>query len=312
MSFFKIRGNHAFCAAMVQSVCPMALAQVPPPTAVSGKEYSNHTDEDALGNGDFLQNIAWDGFGGATDTFDYSNSGPPPFDPDQVDALANEQDLFFHEVRQGLVPFVTSFGGIGDIYSHTPAGAAALWASGPMDINQGAPPDDVDGLEVWGPSDQDDANHYSIIGDPIAPVPPGGILPISVYSYDPNSDTSFPYIFHFEVQQALGVSFEVDVDALMVFDEAGNFEWEPGDWIIFSLWPVGPFDGGEIWVWQNGLPAQFLVHGGVVWNTPNPVGAIFNVPTENINAFEAVPEPGTLVLLVLGAFGLAGRNRRKG
>ena len=79
-------------------------------------------DETAGGLADFLQNIAWTGLGGASDTFDYSGSARPPdnapIDPDQVDALANNNDFLFDPVRMSLVPFVVSFGGIGDIYFH--------------------------------------------------------------------------------------------------------------------------------------------------------------------------------------------------
>ena len=307
----------AVAAVLWSTLGAVAVAQVFPVAAVSGKEYSNHQDEDALGGGDFLQNIEWDGVGGANDAFDYSTSGPPPLDPDQVDALANVQDLLFHQVRQGQVPFVASFGGIGDIYFHDTVGATGVWANGPTQINSTAPPDDVDGLEVWGPVD---ANRYSIIGDSILPNPPGGIPAISVYWYDVNSDTSGEYIEHLEVLAALGISpgdsvaDNIDIDALMTFDINGDTSWDPGDWIIFSLWPNAVHDGGEIWVWQNGGPAQFLVHGGRTWNTPNPVATIFGVGSENINAFEAVlpiPEPSSLMLALISLACLYGFGRRR-
>ena len=94
----------------------LAVVPIPPPSAVPGKEYSNHVDENALGVGDYLQNIHWDGLGGATDTFDYTGSDQPPWnapqDPDMVDALANHQDYLYQPVISNQVPFLTSFSGI--------------------------------------------------------------------------------------------------------------------------------------------------------------------------------------------------------
>ncbi len=95
----------------------------------------------------------------------------------------------------------------------------------------------------------------------------------------------------------------------MVKDRDGDGVWSAPDSIIFSLWPDATHDGGEIWTWDFGGLPSFLVHGGTVWDTANPVGATFGVATENINAFEAIPAPGTLALLGLG--GLFLRRRRR-
>ncbi len=309
----------AVAAVVWSTLGAMAVAQVSQPASVGGKEYSNHQDEDALGAGDFLQNILWDGVGGANDAFDYSGSGPPPADPDQVDALANVNDFLFHQVRQGQVPFVASFGGIDDIYYHDTLGATGLWADGPTQINSGAPPDDVDALEIWG---NIDANRYSYIGDPIIPgfPAPAGTPAISVFWYDPGPHVSGIYIKHSELLGGLGISptdpiaDNIDIDALMTFDIEGDMSWDPGDWIIFSVWPNAVHDGGEVWVWQNGLPAQFLFHGGRLWDTLNPVATIFGVNSENINAFEAVltiPEPSSLMLALISLACLYGFGRRR-
>ncbi len=296
-----------------------AVAQIVPPSLIPGKEYSNRFDENAFGAIDHLQIISWDGFGNALDSFDYSGSARAPWDapidPDQVDALAHFQDFLFNPVRMNAAPFVVSFGGIRDIYYHDTTGATGIWASGPVHINAASPPDDLDALEVWGPKDQDDADRFSIEVDWAGPG-------IAVFKYDAPNHNSLPYIFHAKVDGALGVpahpqdqpsEFHTDIDALMVNDVNEIGLWDKGDSIIFSLWPnpaLG-FDGGELWVWDHGAAPQFLVHGGRVWDTANPVGAIFGVGTENINAFEAIiPSPGALALLALGAVGVRRKRKR--
>ena len=96
-----------------------------------------------------------------------------------------------------------------------------------------------------------------------------------------------------------------------------------GDSIMFSIKPISVggitiFDGGEIWVWDGSPagPAQFLVHGGHVWDTAFDVMGTFDVTFENINALEAVseppiPEPTSILLLGLGLTGLVGFIRKK-
>jgi hypothetical protein len=335
----------ALLAALAIATAPAAAAQAPRLGAVPGKEYSNAQDETALGLPDPLQNIQWDNPLAPVDTFDYSGSGPPPEDPDQVDALANHQDFLFHQLIAGAVPLVLSFETVAvpffqgdDIWFHTPGGLRGLWALGPLDINVPVPPDDVDGLELWGTTDvvvqhdpwfgmppppgvTDDANHFSYVGDCIVPGPPAppGTPAVSVFFFVPNPVPGMPgasaiYITHDELRNALVAQSladpdlpdiepdrPIDVDGLMVFDALGNGVWEDGDTIVFSLWPTAstvlvcggvvppsPFDGGEIWVWTRGALPTFLVHGGVTWDTPNAVGALFGVPTENIDALEAV------------------------
>lgn len=301
---------------------------IPPPANVPGKEYSHHLDEDFAGNLDFLQNIWWDGLGNAADTFDYTGSAQPPWDapqdPDQVDALANHQDYLFREVVSNQVPMLVSLDqpAPNDIRFHTVVGNTGIWATAPV-INAGRPPDQVDALEIWetvpdgsilqvddNPNTPDDANHFSIIGDALGPG-------ISVFYYDEVNHASFPYIFQPAVVAALGfdptdpVADQIDIDALMVFDLEGDRQWGPGDTILFSLWPIpGVFDGGEIWVWQNGQPAQFLFHGGRLWDTANPVGTIFGLNTENIDSLEAiVPSPPALLMLLAGGLTIARRRR---
>ena len=286
-------------------------AQLTPVTAVPGKEYSNHRDIDMLHAGDPLQDLEWDGLGGNLDANDYSGSGTPtPFDPDQVDALANNSDFLLNELVASTAGMVLSLESENFIRYHGAAGGVGIWAtadqvrsSGPGIDNA----DDVDGLEIWGPID---ANHYSIIGDPVTPPD------ISIYYYDVGPHTSIGYIAHStllaEVNRFLGTGFEqIDVDALMVNDFTTLGDWEGGDEILFSLRPVidptgAPgLDGGEIFHWINGVGMSFLVHGGVTWDTANDVRGLFGSLSENINALEAVtmeaiPEPS--LLLPVGLF----------
>ena len=315
------------CLAVVCSylISSAADAQLPAPASVPGKEYSDNVDVDQFQVNDPLQNLSWDGLGGNTDAFDYSGSGPPPEDPDQVDALANEQDYLFFPLLNNRAAMIVSLGQENFLRNHNPNGTVGIWAT-PLDVRN-PPAAEVDAVELWGDPNSPqhdgaggvDANHYSYIGDFIPPVPPGGgFPPVSIFYYDPANHRSTPYIFHDPLRDALNQSFnfdlsQIDVDALMVWDIAGNTVWDMGDWIIFSLRPTGALDGGELFVWQNGLPMVYLQHGGRTWDTLNPVALIFNANTENIDGLEAVtyiPEPATLPLLLVALASLrVARNR---
>ncbi|NOX97541.1 MAG: PEP-CTERM sorting domain-containing protein [Nitrospirae bacterium] len=295
---------------------------VPNPKLVSGKEYSNNPDKTWAGVLNPLQNIAWDGTGNAWDTFDYSGSGgnyERPTESDQVDALANIRDAYYWDVVNDKVPLLTSFQADGNIYyQHAGKDTTGTWAPPPT-INSKAPPEDVDGLEIWGPevrpSDTggpgsgDDANMFSLSGDPA--VPGGG--KVSVFYYNSGLHTSVPYISTAQIAGAIELDEQLtDLDAMMVFDQEGDDYFAPGDSIMFSIKAAGQYDGGEVWVWTRGTPAVFLTHGGEAWNTPHAVGADFRVGTEEINALEAVvPEPGTLLLLGSGLLSLIGYARKR-
>ena len=290
------------------------------PTLVAGKEYSENADQDDFANNDFLQNLRWSGFGTTFDAFDYSNSGSPPEDPDNVDALANGQDYLFNEVKTNQVPFLVSFSSLSDVHFHMNNGTTGIWATRPQVRLTPRLSDDLDALEIWGdantPQDGtalifgDDANYFSIKGDFILP---NGIPPaISVYKYDPATDSSSLAFTHDEIRDSVANllsipnDFQIDVDAMMI----------NGEDIMFSLIPnstVG-LDGGELFTWRRGnVSAQYLIHGGRVWNTQNPVGTIFGVNTENIDAFEgitAVPEPSGIGLLMLALL-FACRHRKR-
>lgn len=323
-------------------VATAARGQLLPPAAVIGKELSNDRDEDSTGAPNDLRNLGWDGLGNTVDAFDYSTSGPPPLDPDQVDALANTSDYLFPEVLANRASLVLSFDMRNDIHFHETNGNTGIWATPPQ-VSNNPLLDDVDGLELWTgdvgvqkdglvtPLGDFDANHYSIVGDPVTPASPPsppGTPAVSVYLYQPLIDVSTPYILHNDLRNAVAqfLGFEpdqvtVDLDAMLLNDRVQEdpvpggppWTWDIGDQIIFSLWPdtLLGLDGGELFFWENGQPVQWLVHGGRVWDTANPVAQVFGVNTENINALEAViPEPASLALLAAAAALIGARRQR--
>ncbi|MHC4984665.1 MAG: PEP-CTERM sorting domain-containing protein, partial [Planctomycetota bacterium] len=241
-----------------------------------------------------------------------------------VDALANHADHLYDEVSHAdAATMLVSTTGLPDILYTAPVHHApihgllpetGMWAPAPL-INAGSPPDDVDGLEIWGPAGAggDDADKFSLMFDPA----PSGGSRISVWDY--STGVAVPYITAASLAGAIGRTdlFEqIDLDAMMVSDVAGDTEFGSGDSIMFSIAPVDVFDGGEIWVWDfdAGL-AGFLVHGGELWDTAHSVVGHFGLPTggefENINALEAVvPEPATMSLLAVGAAALIKRRRK--
>ncbi|MCA2505685.1 MAG: PEP-CTERM sorting domain-containing protein [Microcystis sp. M54BS1] len=279
-------------------------------------------------------------------------AAPAPF---QVDALANRKDLLFYEVIEDLVPLVFSTGLPGgprtnyDNYifyerpNHKvllpfPYKEIGVWAT-PAQINQ-VEPNNVEGLELWAPVQDptvpledrvndvllqgpeipvDDANRYSLLGDPLG---------CSVFKS--NGDCLF---LKADIATAITPLFpglditdaKIDLDGLMTWENDILFSLKPidgnNDGIITDNDPSQDLDGGEIFVWLSTEPsAKFLIHGGHVWDTA------FNVKntvkhwtglepgTENIDALEAVavPEPSTfLSLLTLGTLGAASTLKRK-
>ena len=282
-------------------------------------------------------------------------SGIAAPDPFQVDALANRKDLLFYEVIEDSVPLVFSTGLPGgprtafDNYifyerpNHKvllpfPYKEIGVWAT-PAQINQ-VEPNNVEGLELWAPVQDptvpledrvnsvllqgpeipvDDANRYSLFGDPLG---------CSVFKS--NGDCLF---LKADIATAITPLFpglditdaKIDLDGLMTWENDILFSLKPidgnNDGIITDNDPSQDLDGGEIFVWLSTEPsAKFLIHGGHVWDTA------FNVKntvkhwtglepgTENIDALEAVatPEPSTfLSLLTLGSLGAASTLKRK-
>ncbi len=210
-------------------------------------------------------------------------------------------------------------------------GSTSLWAEWDTNINATAGAlDDVDGLEFYGPDQTDDANMYSREDDPI---PDGETVRFSVFRFKPDElnpqtetfGVSVPYLATEVLLNAVidddlnhpdwggeHNSADFDVDAMMIWDVANDDVFNEGDMILFSVRPiVDLFDGGEIWLYKfDNAAATFLVHGEMgdggdprIWNTAHEVSQHFfgdDSHSENINALEAVPEPSTLALILVG------------
>jgi len=292
------------------------------PLYVPGKEYSAAPDVDLEGNPDPGQALGWRGDGTVWDGFDYieGGNGPGGLPVAQVDSLANCRDLHYKDLVADRISLVVSLEDSADIYYHRPLhkindgdGATGIWADAD-DINSTDTPQEVDGLELWGPEGTPDANMYSQSQDPVF-----GQSKASIMKFYPESNQSTVYVTADLISSILIDDNEnhvylnpelIDLDGLMVWDYEDNGVFDAGDSILFSLAPAGGFDGGEIWVYDFGAPkAQFLNMGGHTWNTGNPVGQIFGLPTENIDALEALPEPTVMILLVSG--GLMMLRRKK-
>jgi hypothetical protein len=208
-------------------------------------------------------------------------------------------------------------------------GGIDFWATPPQIDQAGV--NDLDGLEVWGglaDPTPNDADMYSLLGDPLI----NGIR-TSVWYY--NGGVSTSYLNAAQIAAAINrpdivnLADIIDLDGLMVWDGGNIGQWDNSDAILFSVMPIdanldgiitpningGDIDGGEIWSWQFGQPlAQFLNHGGHLWDTAFNVRQATGAVNENIDALEAVavPEPSTfLSLLTLGSLGAASTLKRK-
>lgn len=281
------------------------------PPEVYGKEYSHDLDFSVLGPTlDPQQVIAWDGMGGTADAVDYTGTRPDWERDQEVDALANSRDALFDEtVRDeahlvfshddliaaygvaggggpALVPVPSggpiflsngnAIGGAGEV-SYELAGMFAppitqgVWAKQP-DVNGMPLPNDVDGLEVWGPEPRrevepgapvvSDADKYSLDVD----LPSG----VSVWNASGSPYISWPTIVA-SVESLLGpappTAFSlrdehqgrqaINLDALMVSDiieekdvfhrDVAIFEGGADDLVDQNGEPIEPFgpDGAE-------------------------------------------------------------------
>jgi len=272
----------------------------------------------------------------------------------EVDALANHGDALFWDVIANRAALLFSTGSTtlllpGDsraaVYNASPdynqlgiheksvlvepiGGGIDFWAKPPQIDEAGV--NDLDGLEVWGglaDPTPNDADMYSLLGDPLI----NGIR-TSVWYY--NGGVSTSYLNAAQIAAAINrpdivnLADIIDLDGLMVWDGVNIGQWDNGDAILFSVMPIdanldgiitpnvngGDIDGGEIWSWRFGQAAQFLFHGGHLWDTAFNVRQATGAVNENIDALEAVatPEPSSfLSLLALGTLGAASTLKRK-
>lgn len=318
------------------------------------------------------QVIAWDGVGGTADGLDYSGTRPSYSPEDQVDAIANHGDALFRRLRQDLAHLVFShddmisvytgggaggfapamvpsagpiflsngsvIGGAGEL-SYELAGAFAppstqgLWAPQPA-INGMPFPDDVDGVEVWGPEPglTGDADKYSLEVDAFSATaggpPATSVWNLSGTPYVPHSlivgavtallgpmpgGAVLPYPDFIDGQAA------INLDALMVQDVIGDVDsfdrspdGSPGDQLIFSIRQIpDPTDpdgyyatGSEIFVLDASLGAvgaSFLRHGGHLWDHTHALTDLVISPNQLDGAYgvldiNAIEAVGELVV----------------
>ena len=347
-------------------VFPFAGPFLPGPGIVPGKEYSHDVDVNTTGLGgvpDPERVIAWDGVGGTRDGLDFSNTRPSFLQDDEMDAIANRLDELFFDLEQdtshlvfsvddfaGTVPSVgplatsggNTIGGAGEVSYERPGGffpssVQGVWAKD-VDINVMPKPNDVDGLEVWGPEPGNaaDTDRYSLASDFASSV--------SVWA-----DTGVPFVSHAAVISAvtglLGAPFStglegelpflIDLDALMVHDETDGIDdiefAGASDIIVFSIRQIPDLmdpdgfyaTGSELFVLDGAGGASFLFHGGHLWDHSYALTDMKWVMDDgqsiqlDVNAIESVtasvPEPSSAMLSIFGLVGLFGylwRRRR--
>jgi hypothetical protein len=318
------------------TLVPAPSNLVPAPKLVTGKDFSDQRDRDALGAPDQEQVVAWDGSGGVRDSYDYTGTLPAPLgqsDPG-VDGLAAPGDSLFHALRGNQASMLFSVEGDPNIMyvretglPNSPAGNG-IWAT-PADIDAMNPVNDTDALEVWGldPPGSDDSLRFSVLGDP--PIAGGG--KVAVWEFNAPGGPSAPHTLTTDLAASMDMQFGgpgaggpywsnlvelMDVDAVMAFGEQLTYSIRP---LSFQVTVGGVvtnvnFDGGEIFEYDGpGIPTRYLKHGGYVWDTGLDVRGTFNVMSENVDALEAVagiPEPSTFLLLMLGLFAVPRFARR--
>ena len=321
---------------VVAPVTPAENDLVPKVERVPGKLYTDRLDlthtttphsvrPTQLGN--------WDGRGGARDGQFLALNNTPLMEH-HVDAQSQLVDRLFEGVVNNRNPLIVSaefdsmLGNDSALVAERTGGSVETFATRNQVVDHphaGGLLRDIDSVDLWGREDADQ---------------PTGHAGFFSFGTDPKNTSVYynflggvavnpqPYLSKNDIANAIGdpnIAPQIDVDGLMVRDIGtginpfdGNFG--PGDSIMFTIAPVADasgavrYDGGEIWVWEHGSPAQFLKHGGHTWDTAFDVAGLLGVNTENIDALEAVgaiPEPGSLALLVGGTIATVVTRRRQ-
>jgi hypothetical protein len=219
---------------------------------------------------------------------------------------------------------------------------------GPGVLNSFAPPagftiqDDMDALELT-PFDttldkiHDTPIYFSL--DPFSPGLFGSPADILV------SPPTLPGYTIFAGATLLGLGAGDDVDALAVWDIAGNLAPDPGDYALFSLTPSSPTlfgpdampgfalvdddgingvdDLGEVGLGDDSSPADiFVTDFSSTFKLFLAAGSIGMLPNDNVDAIDVelllqqpldnvvIPEPASCILLGLGGVLLFALRRR--
>lgn len=300
-----------------QPITPGVIDAVPAVEDVPGKDFSDALDMTYVPSPHAIQPSQlgmFDGLGGARNGLLLSDF-LPALDGLNVDAQSQVRDTLFPEVVANRVPLVVStnfdemLSGDVALAAERATGAVEAFATSTQIVNHphvGGQLRDIDSVDLWGPEADVHAGFYSFADDPDG---------VAVYAHTTLAVGGIsPYLSSNDIATAIGnpgLSDLIDIDAVMVNDVGTGFnpfdgDFGRGDSILFSITPIpnpngGPdlFDGGEVWVWNHGQPAQFLEHGGHVWDTTFDVQSTFGVFTENIDALEAVsvPEPTALFMM---------------
>jgi len=325
----KVEADEIY-APLLNPATPAEIDFVPDPKRVPGKDYTDSLDMTHTTTPHTVRRSQlgqWDGQGGARDG-QWLAEGDSQFAEYNVDAHSQIRDVLFDAVVNDRVPLIVSATGdnlLGNdtaLAAERPSGAAETFATRQQVVNHphaGGVLRDIDSVDLWGGEDGHasffsfgtDPNNTSVYANFLAGVP-----------------NVQPYLSKNDIANAIGdpnIAPQIDVDGLMVRDvgTGGNpfdGEFNAGDAILFSIAPVVEpsgalrYDGGEIWVWEHGQMAQFLQHGGHAWDTTFDVAGLLGTQTQNIDALEAVgavPEPGSLALLLSGAVASITLRRRK-
>lgn len=159
--------------------------------------------------------------------------------PGEVDGLSNKAEILFDSVVANTTSLLFSVQNDGNIYFERQDSASGSWATAATIDGMNAP-NDVDGLEIWGPEVMSDADRYSLQGDRGFPGGPG----VAIWGYDVGTHTSTPILLSTTLAGLIGLETvlldQLDLDAMMVNPGA---EAEP---IIFSIAPVMDASGAVL------------------------------------------------------------------